>query len=149
MNLDSLVKASIDLRMTSDQRAHASHRDMVCNATDLLKGISNVQFLCLFANTLEVLFEYPCFSIVVCYMAFQMKSIWFLFQVLTFCCKQIPLFKNLIHLIFVDLIITQVRVFLDFFFCFVIPILIPFYGFSFKFVTVFFPNLPIYERQRL
>ncbi|KAG7627843.1 FBD domain [Arabidopsis thaliana x Arabidopsis arenosa] len=72
MNFDSLVYASICLQMTSHQRTHASYEHMVANATDFLMGISNVQILELFANTIEVL---------------------------TFCCEQIPVFKNLVCLI--------------------------------------------------
>ncbi|CAL9245796.1 unnamed protein product [Arabidopsis halleri] len=71
VNFDSLVEASINLRMRHDQRAHASYGDLVVNAKNLFIGISNVQILKLFSNTLEVL---------------------------TFCCEPIPVFKNLIHL---------------------------------------------------
>ncbi|CAH8269138.1 unnamed protein product [Arabidopsis lyrata] len=69
--LKRLTLASINLRMRHDQRAHASYGDLVVNAKNLFIGISNVQILKLFSNTLEVL---------------------------TFCCEPIPVFKNLIHL---------------------------------------------------
>ncbi|KAG7561419.1 F-box domain, partial [Arabidopsis thaliana x Arabidopsis arenosa] len=71
VNFDSLVEASIGLRMRYHQRAYASYGDLVVNATNLFVGISNVQILKLFSSTLEVL---------------------------TFCCEPIPLFKNLLHL---------------------------------------------------
>lgn len=57
VNLGSLVEASIDLAMTSDQSANASYEYLVGNATDFLMGICNVQILNLSANTLEVIFE--------------------------------------------------------------------------------------------
>ncbi|CAH2063569.1 unnamed protein product [Thlaspi arvense] len=63
-SFDSLVQASIACTCKL-------WRSLVGNATELLKRISNVQILYLFANTLEVL---------------------------TFCCEPIPVFKNLIHL---------------------------------------------------
>lgn len=59
VNFDSLVEASIGLRMTCDQQALASYGDLVGNATDPLKKISNVQILYLFANTLEVCILIP------------------------------------------------------------------------------------------
>ncbi|CAA0387390.1 unnamed protein product [Arabidopsis thaliana] len=71
VNFDSLVEASIGLRMRHHQRAHASYGDLVVNATNLFMGISNVRILQLFSNALEVL---------------------------TFCCAPIPVFKKLIHL---------------------------------------------------
>ncbi|XP_019101065.1 PREDICTED: putative F-box/FBD/LRR-repeat protein At3g59240 [Camelina sativa] len=64
MNFASLVEARIGLLMRS-------HPCVVNDATNLFMGISNVQILHLFANTLEVL---------------------------TFCCEPIPVFKNLIQL---------------------------------------------------
>lgn len=57
VNFDSLVEASIDLRMTHDQSANASYEDLVGNATELLMRISNVQTLYLSANTLAVCFR--------------------------------------------------------------------------------------------
>ncbi|VVB06234.1 unnamed protein product [Arabis nemorensis] len=71
VNFDSLVEASIELRMTCEQHWHSSYGDLVGNATELLMRISNVQTLYLSANTLSVL---------------------------TFCCEEILVFKNLIHL---------------------------------------------------
>ncbi|XP_020879609.1 F-box/LRR-repeat protein At3g59250 [Arabidopsis lyrata subsp. lyrata] len=71
VNFRSLVDATIDLAMTSDQDAHASYEALVGNAKDFLMGICNVQILYLSANTLGVL---------------------------TFCCESIPVFNNLIHL---------------------------------------------------
>ncbi|XP_019102080.1 PREDICTED: putative F-box/LRR-repeat protein At3g49150 [Camelina sativa] len=71
LNFDSLVEASICLQMTSDQRANVSYEHMVGDATKFLMRIKNVQILYLFANTIEVL---------------------------TFCCEQIPVFKNLTNL---------------------------------------------------
>ncbi|XP_010413724.1 PREDICTED: putative F-box/FBD/LRR-repeat protein At3g59240 [Camelina sativa] len=71
VKFDSLVEASIGLRMTRDQHTLASYGDLVGNATDPLTRISNVQILYLYASTLEAL---------------------------TFCCKPIPVFKKLIHL---------------------------------------------------
>ncbi|CAA7056498.1 unnamed protein product [Microthlaspi erraticum] len=71
VNFGSLVEARIDLKMNSDQRAHAVFGHLVGNARDFLMGICNVQTLYLSAHTLEVL---------------------------TFCCESTPVFKNLIHL---------------------------------------------------
>ncbi|KAL9294374.1 putative F-box/LRR-repeat protein [Arabidopsis thaliana] len=62
MNFDSLVYASICLQMTSHQRTHASYEHLVGNATDFLLGISNVQILELFANTIEVCIVIPSSS---------------------------------------------------------------------------------------
>lgn len=100
LNFDSLVEASIGLQMTSVQYEHATYGDMVGNATDLILGISNVRSLYLFGNTLEVciLILNTLVSQLVLHVGLQMKMIWFLFQVLTFCCEQIPVFKNLNHL---------------------------------------------------
>ncbi|KAL9295500.1 putative F-box/LRR-repeat protein [Arabidopsis thaliana] len=76
VNFDSLVEAKIDIWMTNDQLDEVRIRDiyeknvMVGNATDLIVGIRNVRVLCLSADTLEVL---------------------------TYCCKQIPIFNNLTH----------------------------------------------------
>nr|VDC99579.1 unnamed protein product [Brassica rapa] len=80
MNLDSLVEASVGIRMTPDQVFRG--RDLVnrhygyklrkdVSATDFLMGISHVKILYLSSQALEVL---------------------------TFCCKAIPVFNNLIHL---------------------------------------------------
>ncbi|XP_056846936.1 F-box/LRR-repeat protein At3g59190-like [Raphanus sativus] len=80
VNLDSLVEASVGIRMTPNQVFRG--RDLVnrhygyklrkdVNATDFLVGISNVKILYLSSQALEVL---------------------------TFCCKEIPVFNNLIHL---------------------------------------------------
>ncbi|XP_010413723.1 PREDICTED: F-box/LRR-repeat protein At3g59250-like [Camelina sativa] len=71
VDFGSLVEATIDLAMTSHQYAHANYGNLVGNASDFLKGICNVQILYLSASTLEVL---------------------------TFCCKPVPVFNNLIHL---------------------------------------------------
>ncbi|XP_018490648.1 F-box/LRR-repeat protein At3g59250 [Raphanus sativus] len=79
VEFSSLVEARLDLRMTKDQimKAKFSNDDrsppeeMVGNATNFLKGICNVQILYLSDDTLEVL---------------------------TYCCKPIPAFNNLIHL---------------------------------------------------
>ncbi|KAF3573891.1 hypothetical protein F2Q69_00062141 [Brassica cretica] len=80
LEFNSLVKASLDLRMTSDQIVCAisnedidrsPQEEMVGNATNFLMGICNVKILHLSYNTL---------------------------QVLTYCCKPIPQFNNLIHL---------------------------------------------------
>lgn len=80
MNLDSLVEASVGIKMTPDQVFRG--RDLVnrhygyklrkdVSATDFLMGISHVKILYLSSQALEVL---------------------------TFCCKAIPVFNNLIHL---------------------------------------------------
>nr|VDD62300.1 unnamed protein product [Brassica oleracea] len=80
MNLDSLVEASVGIRMTPGQVFRG--RDLVnrhygyklrkdVSATDFLMGISHVKILYLSSQALEVL---------------------------TFCCKEIPVFNNLIHL---------------------------------------------------
>ncbi|XP_023638785.1 putative F-box/FBD/LRR-repeat protein At3g59240 isoform X2 [Capsella rubella] len=53
VNFDSLVEASIGIQMTRDQCAHASHGDLVVNATELFMGISNVQILNVSADTLQ------------------------------------------------------------------------------------------------
>ncbi|XP_020880541.1 putative F-box/LRR-repeat protein At3g59170 [Arabidopsis lyrata subsp. lyrata] len=76
VNFDSLVEAKIDIWMTDDQIEEVTLRDneencMVGNATDFIFGIRNVRVLYLSADTLEVL---------------------------TYCCKQIPIFNNLTHL---------------------------------------------------
>ncbi|ESQ44167.1 hypothetical protein EUTSA_v10005909mg [Eutrema salsugineum] len=76
VNLNSLVEASLDLRMTSDQIFKATYEipapeEMVGNATNFLMGICNVKILYLSDATLEVL---------------------------TYCCKPMPEFNNLIHL---------------------------------------------------
>ncbi|VVA92988.1 unnamed protein product [Arabis nemorensis] len=79
LNFDSLVEASLNLRVgyeevgiveLPDQEPLRVHA-MVGDATELLMGIRNVQILYLSANTIEVL---------------------------TFCCKAIPIFNNLTHL---------------------------------------------------
>lgn len=61
VNFDSLVEASIDIRMTDDQKANMRYvsdgdeeREMVGNATMLLMGICNVKTLYLSYDTLEV-----------------------------------------------------------------------------------------------
>ncbi|KAF8110717.1 hypothetical protein N665_0079s0033 [Sinapis alba] len=80
VSFDSLVEASLGIRMRPDQVFYA--RDLVHqhygyklsevgDATDFLMGISNVKKLYLSYEALEVL---------------------------TFCCKAIPVFKNLMHL---------------------------------------------------
>ncbi|KAH0918943.1 hypothetical protein HID58_026603 [Brassica napus] len=79
LNFDSLVEASIDIRMTNDQKANVrfvsnddeEEREMVGNATELLMGICNVKTLYLSYDTLETL---------------------------NFCCEAIPAFSNLTHL---------------------------------------------------
>ncbi|CAN7052396.1 unnamed protein product [Brassica rapa subsp. trilocularis] len=79
LNFDSLVEASIDIRMTNDQKANVRYvsnndeeeREMVGNATELLMGICNVKTLYLSYDTLETL---------------------------NFCCEAIPAFSNLTHL---------------------------------------------------
>ncbi|XP_010512175.1 PREDICTED: F-box/LRR-repeat protein At3g59250-like isoform X1 [Camelina sativa] len=71
VDFGSLVEATIDLGMTRHQYAHANYENLVGNASDLLKGICNVKILYLSASTLEVL---------------------------TFCCKPVPVFNSLIHL---------------------------------------------------
>ncbi|XP_056841795.1 putative F-box protein At1g58310 [Raphanus sativus] len=80
VEFNSLVEASLNLRMTSDQIVEAisnedidrsTPEEMVGNATHFLMGICNVQILRLSYNTLLVL---------------------------TYCCKPIPKFSNLIHL---------------------------------------------------
>ncbi|KAG2258488.1 hypothetical protein Bca52824_077782 [Brassica carinata] len=80
VEFNSLVEASLNLRMTSDQIVSAisiedidrsPQEEMVGNATNFLMGICNVKILHLSYNTL---------------------------QVLTYCCKPIPQFNNLIHL---------------------------------------------------
>ncbi|XP_056846212.1 F-box/LRR-repeat protein At3g59250-like [Raphanus sativus] len=71
VNLGSLVEASIDLAMTSEQHEHESYEHLVGNVTDFLMGIRSVQTFYISANTLEVL---------------------------TFCCDHIPVFHNMIHL---------------------------------------------------
>ncbi|XP_018443615.2 F-box/LRR-repeat protein At3g59250-like [Raphanus sativus] len=71
VNFRSLVEASIDLEMTSEQCAVASYEHSVGNVTDFLMGIRNVQTLFISAYTLEVL---------------------------TFCCDHIPVFRNMIRL---------------------------------------------------
>lgn len=61
VNFDSLVEASINIRMTNDQKANVRYvsegdeeTEMVGNATDLLMGICNVKTLYLSYDTLEV-----------------------------------------------------------------------------------------------
>ncbi|CAF2173817.1 unnamed protein product [Brassica napus] len=71
VKFNSLVEASIDLVMTSEQHEHASYEHLVGDVTDFLMGIRNVQTLYISANTLEVL---------------------------TFCCDHIPVFHNMIGL---------------------------------------------------
>ncbi|KAL1208126.1 putative F-box/LRR-repeat protein [Cardamine amara subsp. amara] len=79
VNFDSLVEAKIDIWMTEDQVEEVRFRDnasdeennMVGNATDFIVGIRNVKVLYLSSDTL---------------------------QVLTYCCKPIPIFNNLTHL---------------------------------------------------
>ncbi|KAL1189743.1 putative F-box/LRR-repeat protein [Cardamine amara subsp. amara] len=90
VNFDSLVEAKIDIWMTDRQLKEVRVRDnessteledqfvqgdeknnMVGNATDFIVGISNVRVLYLSADSLEVL---------------------------TYCCKPIPIFNNLTHL---------------------------------------------------
>ncbi|CAL9245801.1 unnamed protein product [Arabidopsis halleri] len=83
VNFNSLVEAHIGLRLTEDQSGDADfseedyfsegdeEKQMVGNATDFLKGISNVQILYLSAKAIEVL---------------------------TFCCEPIPVFNNLFQL---------------------------------------------------
>ncbi|KAJ0255542.1 F-box/LRR-repeat protein [Hirschfeldia incana] len=60
VNFNSLVKASIDIRMTNDQKSSVRYvsdddeeREMVGNATKLLMGICNVKTLYLSYDTLE------------------------------------------------------------------------------------------------
>ncbi|CAA7016697.1 unnamed protein product [Microthlaspi erraticum] len=81
VKFDSLVEASLDLRMTHEQIRKAKFSNdyffkpdeetMVGNATDLVMGICNVKTLYLSDNTLEVL---------------------------TFCCESMPTFDNLLQL---------------------------------------------------
>ncbi|CAG7902989.1 unnamed protein product [Brassica rapa] len=71
VKFNSLVEASIDLVMTSEQHEHASYEHLAGDVTDFLMGIRNVQTLYISANTLEVL---------------------------TFCCDHIPVFHNMIGL---------------------------------------------------
>ncbi|KAJ0246660.1 F-box/LRR-repeat protein [Hirschfeldia incana] len=79
VEFNSLVEACLNLRMTTDQIREAKFsyddgsppEEMVGNATNFLKGICNVKTLYLSDNSLEVL---------------------------TYCCKPIPEFNNLIHL---------------------------------------------------
>ncbi|KAJ0255539.1 F-box/LRR-repeat protein [Hirschfeldia incana] len=78
VNFNSLVKASIDIRMTNDQKSSVRYvsdddeeREMVGNATKLLMGICNVKTLYLSYDTLETL---------------------------NFCCEAIPVFNNLTNL---------------------------------------------------
>lgn len=61
VNFDSLVNASIDIRMTNDQKSNVRYvsnddeeREMVGNATELLMGLCSVQTLYLSYDTLEV-----------------------------------------------------------------------------------------------
>ncbi|KAH0854940.1 hypothetical protein HID58_028192 [Brassica napus] len=68
VNFNSLVEASIDLAMTSEQHELASYEHLVGDVTDFLMGIRSVQTLYISANTLEVL---------------------------TFCCDHIPVFHNM------------------------------------------------------
>ncbi|XP_010513719.2 PREDICTED: F-box/LRR-repeat protein At3g59190-like [Camelina sativa] len=68
VNFDSLVEASVDLRTTLYQNEPAGDSS---DATGFFVGIRNVEILSLSAAT---------------------------FEVLTICCKVIPVFKNLIHL---------------------------------------------------
>ncbi|KAG2324753.1 hypothetical protein Bca4012_039267 [Brassica carinata] len=79
-NLDSLVEASVGIRMTSAQvfrgrdlvNRHCGYKlSKYADVTDFLTGISNVKILYLSSQALESL---------------------------TFCCKAIPVFNNLIHL---------------------------------------------------
>ncbi|CAA7016706.1 unnamed protein product [Microthlaspi erraticum] len=67
-NFDSLVEARLDLRTTLDQNEPAGDS---ADATDLFMGIRNVEILSLSGATVEVL---------------------------TICCKAIPVFNNLIQL---------------------------------------------------
>ncbi|CAA0387375.1 unnamed protein product [Arabidopsis thaliana] len=76
VNFDLLVEAKIDIWMTVDQIREVRLRKnevncMVGNATDFIVGLRNVRVLYLSPDTLEVL---------------------------TYCCKQIPIFENLSHL---------------------------------------------------
>ncbi|KAF8085191.1 hypothetical protein N665_0676s0005 [Sinapis alba] len=80
VNLDSLVEASVGIRMTSAQvfrgrdlvnRHYGYKLSKVGDVAEFLTGISNVKILYLSSQALEVL---------------------------TFCCKAIPVFNNLIHL---------------------------------------------------
>ncbi|CAN7085462.1 unnamed protein product [Brassica oleracea var. botrytis] len=71
VKFDSLVEASVDLAMTSEQHEHASYEHSVGDVTDFLMGIRSVQTLFASANTLEVL---------------------------TFCCDHIPVFHNMFSL---------------------------------------------------
>ena len=54
VKFNSLVEASIDLVMTSEQHEHASYEHLARDVTDFLMGIRNVQTLYISANTLEV-----------------------------------------------------------------------------------------------
>ncbi|XP_010469325.1 PREDICTED: F-box/LRR-repeat protein At3g59210 [Camelina sativa] len=78
VNFDSLVEASICIRMTNDQKANVRYvsdvdeeTEMVGNAMNLVMGICNVKTLYLSCDTLETL---------------------------NFCCQAIPVFNNLTHL---------------------------------------------------
>ncbi|XP_048596503.1 F-box/LRR-repeat protein At3g59250-like, partial [Brassica napus] len=79
VEFSSLVEARLDLRMTKDQLVKAKFSDddrslpveMVASATNFFMGICNVKVLHLSSDTLEVL---------------------------TYCCKPIPEFNNLVHL---------------------------------------------------
>ncbi|KAG2324750.1 hypothetical protein Bca52824_007478 [Brassica carinata] len=62
LNFDSLVEASIDIRLTNDQKSNVRYvsdddeeREMVGNATELVMGICNVKTLYLSYDTLETL----------------------------------------------------------------------------------------------
>ncbi|EOA23947.1 hypothetical protein CARUB_v10017163mg [Capsella rubella] len=76
VNFDSLVEAKIDIWMTDDQIEEVTFGDneenyMVGNAAAFIVGICNVRVLYLSSDSLEVL---------------------------TYCCKPIPVFNNLTHL---------------------------------------------------
>ncbi|ESQ44165.1 hypothetical protein EUTSA_v10006442mg, partial [Eutrema salsugineum] len=83
VNFSSLVEAHIGIRLTEDQSGDANfsedsyfsegdeEKEMVGNATEFLMGICNVKILYLSAKALEVL---------------------------TYCCKAMPVFNNLIQL---------------------------------------------------
>ncbi|XP_018459995.1 F-box/LRR-repeat protein At3g59210 [Raphanus sativus] len=78
VNFDSLVEASIDIRMTNDQKSNVRYvldddeeREMVGNATELLMGLCSVKTLYLSYDTLETL---------------------------NFCCEAMPVFNSLTHL---------------------------------------------------
>ncbi|XP_010512155.1 PREDICTED: F-box/LRR-repeat protein At3g59210 [Camelina sativa] len=78
VNFDSLVEASICIRLTNDQKANVRYvsdvdeeTDMVGNAMNLVMGICNVKTLYLSCDTLETL---------------------------NFCCQAIQVFNNLTHL---------------------------------------------------